>query len=154
MWYNLLLSWPVFVVCFWINVCYFQLYFMLLRFIANIEQASWAPDISKRAQTMLHPTYVLFLPQDLNILSQQLRYRHQPSPASTPTSAYTSLPAPSSSSSSTPSNLISLGISTLTRLLLISDFTLVSRLILLVPLIGRPSATAYMSIINAYYFFE
>ncbi|ORY32496.1 etoposide-induced protein 2.4-domain-containing protein [Naematelia encephala] len=104
-WYNILLSWPVFVVCFWIN-------------------ASWGPEISKRAQTMLHPTL-----------------RNQPTPSS----------GVGSSSSASP---ISFAVPSVTRLLLISDFTLLTRIIELVPLIGKPTALAYMCVINAYYCFE
>ncbi|RSH78328.1 uncharacterized protein EHS24_002047 [Apiotrichum porosum] len=39
-WYNVLLSWPTFAVCFWIN-------------------AIWGPDVARRAQAMLHPAYRL-----------------------------------------------------------------------------------------------
>ncbi|ORX36757.1 etoposide-induced protein 2.4-domain-containing protein [Kockovaella imperatae] len=108
LWYNVLLSWPVFVLCFWIN-------------------AYWGPAISKRAQILLHPAY-----------------RHQPSS-----------PIPSNrSSSSAPSDPLVWVFSTLQRLLMISDFTLMSRTILLVPVLGRPTAFAYMCIINAYYCFD
>lgn len=44
--------------------------------------------------------------------------------------------------------------SSATRVLLISDFTLVSRLIGVIPLIGWLCALAYMSIISSYYCFE
>ncbi|KAL7421543.1 hypothetical protein Q5752_003312 [Cryptotrichosporon argae] len=49
--YNVLLSWPVFLVCFWVN-------------------ASWGPDISRRAQALLHPAY-----------------RHQPATSASPSAA-------------------------------------------------------------------
>lgn len=107
MWYNILLSWPVFVVCFWVN-------------------ANWGPGISKRAQVLLHPTY-----------------RHQPSVWGTP-----------SKSTQMATGYTAKLFSSATRVLLISDFTLVSRLIGAIPLIGRPCALAYMSIISSYYCFE
>ncbi|OCF36736.1 hypothetical protein I316_01332 [Kwoniella heveanensis BCC8398] len=116
MWYNILLSWPVFVVCFWVN-------------------ASWGPSISRRAQSTLHPSH-----------------RFQPSPASTPTSA-----TPSSFSSKKAdlnSSPYSWVFTAVARILLISDFTLVSRLIGMTPLVGRLAAFAYMCVIDAYYFFE
>ncbi|ODO08800.1 etoposide-induced protein [Cryptococcus wingfieldii CBS 7118] len=110
LWYNVLLSWPVFVLCFWVN-------------------AIWGPRISRRAQTMLHPTY-----------------RHQPSPASTP---IRSRPAPS------PTNGILANVfSSVARILLISDFTLVSRLIGLLPGVGKLGAFAYMCVVDSYYCFE
>ena len=72
-------------------------------------------------------------------------YRHQPaSPGPNQTSF-------SASSSSDPFVWV---FSTLQRLLLISDFTMVSRLILLLPIFGRPLAFGYMCIINSYYCFE
>ncbi|WVR07146.1 hypothetical protein IAU60_004187 [Kwoniella sp. DSM 27419] len=111
MWYNILLSWPVFVVCFWVN-------------------ASWGPSISRRAQATLHPSH-----------------RFQPSPSSTPS---TSGPG-SASASSTPYSWIA---SSVSRLLLISDFTLLSRLIGLMPFVGGMGAFAYMCVIDAYYCFE
>lgn len=115
MWYNLLLSWPVFVVCFWIN-------------------SSWSPDISRRAHTLLHPAY-----------------RHQPSPTpSSPGHGTSSLPS-SHSLVANPSAWIWHG---LTRMTLTSDFVLVTRLIALVPFLGRPSAFIYMCIIDSYHFFE
>lgn len=43
---------------------------------------------------------------------------------------------------------------TLTRLLLIGDFTLVSRSIALIPFIGKPIALSYMALVNAYYAYE
>lgn len=43
---------------------------------------------------------------------------------------------------------------TLTRAVLIGDFTLVSRSLALIPLIGRPLALAYMTLVNAYYAYE
>ncbi|WVQ72608.1 hypothetical protein IAR50_002166 [Cryptococcus sp. DSM 104548] len=112
LWYNVLLSWPVFVVCFWVN-------------------ASWGPRISRRAQTMLHPTY-----------------RSQPTPASTPIK---SKPSPSASTSdSTLANVFS----SIARILLISDFTLVSRVIGLLPGVGKLGAFAYMCVVDSYYCFE
>lgn len=42
----------------------------------------------------------------------------------------------------------------LARMVLIIDFTFVSKVIGLVPLIGRPLAMGYMCIIDSYYFFE
>ncbi|WVQ80629.1 hypothetical protein IAT38_002734 [Cryptococcus sp. DSM 104549] len=113
MWYNILLSWPVFVVCFWVN-------------------ASWGPDISRRAQALLHPTY-----------------RHQPTP-STPTSASTNT-APSSKAGPKPLARV---FTSIARIFLISDFTLVSRLIGYVPVVGRMGSFAYMCVIDAYYCFE
>ncbi|KAK6910213.1 hypothetical protein I203_104245 [Kwoniella mangroviensis CBS 8507] len=113
MWYNLLLSWPVFVVCFWIN-------------------ASWGPSISKRAQAILHPSH-----------------RFQPSPVSTPT---TSAP-PSSTQTSTIAPFAKV-FQAITRILLISDFTLISRLIGLIPFFGRWMSFTYMCVIDAYYCFE
>ncbi|WVO16300.1 hypothetical protein L204_103975 [Cryptococcus depauperatus] len=110
MWYNILLSWPFFIVCFWVN-------------------ASWGSAISKRAQTLLHPTY-----------------RHQPFSVSTPTRSQ-----PVEDTKKMFKSKISTSVA---RVLLISDFTLVSRLIGLIPLIGKPGALAYMCIIDAYYFFE
>lgn len=44
--------------------------------------------------------------------------------------------------------------STLTRLLLIADFTLVARTIRMVPYIGRLLVIAYVCLINAYYAYE
>ncbi|WVW83790.1 hypothetical protein I302_105811 [Kwoniella bestiolae CBS 10118] len=111
MWYNLLLSWPVFFVCFWIN-------------------ASWGPSISKRAQAILHPSH-----------------RFQPSPVSTPTSSTPS----SSTTTSTPFAKV---FQAITRILLISDFTLISRLIGLIPFFGRWASFGYMCVIDAYYCFE
>ncbi|WWC89435.1 uncharacterized protein L201_004359 [Kwoniella dendrophila CBS 6074] len=111
MWYNLLLSWPVFIVCFWIN-------------------ASWGPSISKRAQSILHPSH-----------------RFQPSPTSTPTT--------SSFSSSIPKPAPFAKIfQAITRILLISDFTLISRLIGLLPIFGKWGSLTYMCVIDAYYCFE
>ncbi|KIR67231.1 etoposide-induced protein [Cryptococcus bacillisporus CA1873] len=107
MWYKILLSWPVFVVCFWVN-------------------ANWGPDISKRAQILLHPTY-----------------RHQPSVWGTP-----------SKSTQMAVGYTAKLFSSITRVLLISDFTLVSRLIGMIPLIGWLCAFAYMCIISSYYCFE
>ncbi|WVQ99299.1 hypothetical protein IAU59_006431 [Kwoniella sp. CBS 9459] len=116
MWYNILLSWPVFVVCFWVN-------------------ASWGPSISRRAQSTLHPSH-----------------RFQPSPASTPTST---TPSSSYKKADTASNAPYAWIFTsITRILLISDFTLVSRLIGMTPFVGHLAAFAYMCVIDAYYFFE
>ncbi|OXH39368.1 etoposide-induced 2.4 mRNA [Cryptococcus neoformans] len=106
MWYNILLSWPVFVVCFWIN-------------------ANWGPEISKRAQVLLHPTY-----------------RHQPSVWGTPKSTQMA------------TGYTAKFFSSAIRVLLISDFTLVSRLIGVIPLIGWLCALVYMSIISSYYCFE
>jgi etoposide-induced 2.4 mRNA len=37
---------------------------------------------------------------------------------------------------------------------MIGDFTIVSRILTLIPIIGRPLSIAYMCIINAYYCFE
>ncbi|WWD17397.1 hypothetical protein CI109_101838 [Kwoniella shandongensis] len=110
MWYNLLLSWPVFVMCFWIN-------------------ASWGPDISKRAEKMLNSSY-----------------RYQPSPTTSPSSF------PSDSSQTI--TAFAWVFKSLARIMLISDFTLVSRLTGLIPFIGKPAGFAYMCIINAYYCFE
>lgn len=45
-------------------------------------------------------------------------------------------------------------VTTLTRLLLIADFTLVSKTLALVPFVGRTLATSYMCIVNAYYAYE
>jgi etoposide-induced 2.4 mRNA len=42
----------------------------------------------------------------------------------------------------------------LARLILIIDFTFVSKVIGLVPLVGRLGALVYMCIIDSYYFFE
>lgn len=42
----------------------------------------------------------------------------------------------------------------LARMVLIIDFTFVSKVIGLVPLVGRPLAMGYMCIIDSYYFFE
>ena len=36
-WYDVLLNWPLFAVCFWVN-------------------ALWGPAVAKRAQSLLHPT--------------------------------------------------------------------------------------------------
>ncbi|WWC70333.1 uncharacterized protein I206_104283 [Kwoniella pini CBS 10737] len=111
MWYNLLLSWPVFVICFLVN-------------------ASWGPLISKRAQAILHPSH-----------------RFQPSPISTPT---TSTPL-----SSFPKQAPFVKVfQSITRIILISDFTLISRLIGLIPFIGKWGSFAYMCVIDAYYCFE
>ncbi|KAK8864305.1 hypothetical protein IAR55_001552 [Kwoniella newhampshirensis] len=110
MWYNILLSWPVFVMCFWVN-------------------ASWGPDISKRAEKMLNSSY-----------------RYQPSPSG----LTSSLPV-EPGRTPTPFAWI---FASLARILLISDFTLVSRLIGFIPLVGKPGSFAYMCIINAYYCFE
>ncbi|WWC61742.1 uncharacterized protein I303_104327 [Kwoniella dejecticola CBS 10117] len=111
MWYNLLLSWPVFVICFLVN-------------------ASWGPSISKRAQAILHPSH-----------------RFQPSPTSTPT---TSIP-----SSSFPKQApFAKVFQSITRIILISDFTLISKLIGLIPFFGRWGSFAYMCVIDAYYCFE
>ncbi|EIW70754.1 hypothetical protein TREMEDRAFT_61261 [Tremella mesenterica DSM 1558] len=115
MWYNLLLSWPVFIVCFWIN-------------------ASWSPDITRRAHTLLHPSY-----------------RFQPSPSPTPTSAGFSQ---QSNIESFVSNPIGWLMPSLTRITMISDFTLLTRIMCMIPTLGRWSAMGYMCIINSYYFFE
>ncbi|CAD6583257.1 MAG: hypothetical protein TREMPRED_003512 [Tremellales sp. Tagirdzhanova-0007] len=105
LWYELLFSGPVFVVCFGIN-------------------ASWAPDISRRAQMLLHPAY-----------------RHQPTLSTSSTLGVFSDPS-------------AWVFNTLTRILLISDFTLVTRSLAIIPLIGRPAALTYMCIINSFYCFE
>ncbi|EKD02139.1 hypothetical protein A1Q2_03501 [Trichosporon asahii var. asahii CBS 8904] len=94
-WYNVLLNWPMFAVCFAVN-------------------AYWGPGVAKRAQSVMHPA-----------------------------SSTSELPAPPSTA-----------LLTLTRLLLIGDFTLVSRSIALVPIVGRPIALAYMALVNAYYAYE
>lgn len=91
-------------------------------------QASWSPDISRRAQSLLHPSY-----------------RHQPSPSSTPTAT--------SFSSARPNPVPGL-MKAAARLLLIIDFTIVSKVIGLLPLLGRPLAMGYMCVIDSYYFFE
>lgn len=43
---------------------------------------------------------------------------------------------------------------TLTRLLLIADFTLVARTVALVPYVGRLLSIWYICLINAYYAYE
>ncbi|WVF71591.1 hypothetical protein IAT40_006399 [Kwoniella sp. CBS 6097] len=118
MWYNILLSWPVFVVCFWVN-------------------ASWGPSISRRAQSTLHPSH-----------------RFQPSPASTPTSTTPSSSFASSKKGDSKDAPYAWVFTAVTRILLISDFTLVSRLIGMIPWVGQWTAFAYMCVIDAYYFFE
>jgi etoposide-induced 2.4 mRNA len=97
----------------------------------TLLQATWSPAISKRAQSLLHPTY-----------------RHQPSPASTPSSSSATSSFPSSS------NPFSWVTASITRLLLIGDFQVVSRLIHLTPVFGPVLSMLYMSVIDAYYFFE
>ena len=42
----------------------------------------------------------------------------------------------------------------LTRVLLIADFNLVSRILRRIPLLGKPSGMAYICLINAYYAYE
>ncbi|CAK9785456.1 hypothetical protein CC85DRAFT_293575 [Cutaneotrichosporon oleaginosum] len=104
-WFNALLSWPLFAVCFWVN-------------------AIWGPGIARRAQGMMHPSY-----------------RHQP----LHTGHTTAAPTP------TTTDRVWL---TLTRLLLIADFTLVARSMALIPVIGRLLSISFISLINSYYAYE
>ncbi|KAL1413540.1 hypothetical protein Q8F55_001314 [Vanrija albida] len=106
LWYNVLLSWPLFAVCFWIN-------------------GVWGPDVARRAQALLHPSY-----------------RHQPT-----TTSSTSPPAPAFGSPAW-------AWLAFTRLLLISELTFLGRSLRLIPVFGRPVTLAYMSVVNAYYAFE
>ncbi|BEJ11057.1 hypothetical protein CspHIS471_0104790 [Cutaneotrichosporon sp. HIS471] len=101
-WFNALLSWPLFAVCFWVN-------------------AIWGPGIAKRAQGMMHPSY-----------------RHQP------------LHTPAAPNPTTTDRIWL----TLTRLLLIADFTLVSRTLSLIPVVGRLLSISFICLINAYYAYE
>ena len=155
LWYNVLFSWPVFIVCFWINVSASPLTAMrsfLRAYTAGwsasklSRQASWGPDISKRASTLLHPTY-----------------RHQPSPSLAPyrgsvadggqnVSGSGGSYAPSSSSDA--SGLIVTIVKSIRRILLIADFHLVGAFLSYIPLVGYWVSFAYMCIITGSYCFE
>ncbi|WOO77045.1 Telomere length regulation protein elg1 [Vanrija pseudolonga] len=106
LWYNVLLSWPLFAVCFWIN-------------------GVWGPDVARRAQTLLHPSY-----------------RHQPT-----TTSSAAPPSPAFGSAAW-------AWLAFTRILLISELTFLGRSLRLIPVFGRPVTLAYMSVVNAYYAFE